>query len=148
MCEAEVEERLQSFDGCLRDDHAGSPGLAAKSAIASGWVTPPKRPLWGGKPLHKAGACHQLMELRITATELARRLGDVLGKIRFRGDAFIVERNGEPVARIGPIPVRTAAPLIEGLRSWGEASPADPSFADDLERVGLADQPPVNPRAS
>ncbi len=43
------------------------------------------------------------MEHRISATELARRLGDILGRIRYRGDSFTVERHGTPVARIGPV---------------------------------------------
>ncbi len=43
------------------------------------------------------------MEYRISATELARRLGDILGRIRYRSESFIVERNGRPVARIGPV---------------------------------------------
>jgi antitoxin (DNA-binding transcriptional repressor) of toxin-antitoxin stability system len=87
------------------------------------------------------------MELRITATELARRLGDILGRIRFRGDSFVVERNGEPVARIGPVPTGGAGSLAEVFRAWVEAGPGDPSFADDLERVERADRPPRNPWA-
>ena len=39
------------------------------------------------------------MDVRITASELARRVGDVLGRVRYRGDSFTVLRNGEPVAR-------------------------------------------------
>ncbi len=38
------------------------------------------------------------MELRISVTDLARRLGDVLGRVRYRGDSFLVERNGALVA--------------------------------------------------
>lgn len=87
------------------------------------------------------------MKLRITATELARRLGDVLARIRYRGDEFVVERNGEPVARIGPVPDHSASTLYEGFRAWVEAGPGDSSFADDLERVDRADRPPRNPWA-
>ena len=43
------------------------------------------------------------MEHHISATELVRRLGDILGQIRYRGDSFTVERHGTPVARIGPV---------------------------------------------
>lgn len=43
------------------------------------------------------------MESRITATELARRLGDVLGQVRYRGDSFVIERHGVAVARLAPI---------------------------------------------
>lgn len=87
------------------------------------------------------------MEIRIGATELARKLGDVLGKVRFRRDTFVVERNGEPVARITPWPAGGDADLAEGLRAWREAAAPDPSFADDLDRVNRVDRPPKNPWA-
>jgi prevent-host-death family protein len=87
------------------------------------------------------------MESVITATELARKLGDVLGKVRYRREAFIVERNGEPVARLAPLSSSGGVSLREGLRAW-RASPApDAAFADDLERVNAADRPPRNPWA-
>ena len=68
------------------------------------------------------------MEYRINATELARSLGDVLGRIRFRGDTFIVERNGKVVARIGP-PEGGATPTLGGaLRAWSSGADPDPNF--------------------
>lgn len=85
------------------------------------------------------------MELRIGATELARKLGEVLGKVRFRRDSFVIERNGEPVARLTPWPTSADSDLAEGLRAWREAAAPDPSFADDLERVNRADRPAKNP---
>jgi prevent-host-death family protein len=88
------------------------------------------------------------METRITATDLARRLGDVLGRVRYRRDVFVIERNGEPVARLAPLASGAAAPLAEALRSWREAAPRDLTFADDLERVNAADRPPRNPWGS
>ena len=57
------------------------------------------------------------MESTISATELARKLGDVLGRIRYRGDSFVVERNGEPVARITPLPSRSASTLRDALKA-------------------------------
>ncbi len=88
------------------------------------------------------------MEIRISATELARRLGDVLGRVRYRHDVFLVERNGEPVARLAPVPSRTRATLAEAVRAWHEAGSVDPRFAADLDRVNAADRPPRNPWAS
>jgi len=84
----------------------------------------------------------QNMERRISATELARRLGDALGRVRYRGDSFIVERNGAPVARLVPLPGRPTASLREALAAWRAAGDPDPAFADDLERIGAADLPP------
>ena len=84
------------------------------------------------------------MEYRISATELARKLGDVLGRIRYRGDVFTVERNGTPVAVIGPAPGTGPGTLYEALAAWMRGT-ADPGFAADLERVGRADDVPANP---
>ncbi len=86
------------------------------------------------------------MEHTISATELARRLGDVLARVRYRQETFVVERNGRAVAHI--VPVRadaTDATLAEALTAWSRAAPTDGALADDLERVGAADRPPSNP---
>jgi antitoxin (DNA-binding transcriptional repressor) of toxin-antitoxin stability system len=88
-----------------------------------------------------------MMAARITATELARGLGDVLRKVRYRGEVFVIERNGEAVARLGPVPSGTTPFLREGLLAWRTAGMPDAAFADDLERIGSADRPPRNPWA-
>jgi antitoxin (DNA-binding transcriptional repressor) of toxin-antitoxin stability system len=85
------------------------------------------------------------VDLTISATELARRLGDVLGRIRYRGDSFVVERNGEPVARITPLAGNNAGSVLEGLQAWCEAAPHDAALADDLDRVNRSDRAPTNP---
>ena len=43
------------------------------------------------------------METKITATDLAKSLSDVLNRVRYRGERFLVERNGEPVAAVLPV---------------------------------------------
>lgn len=88
------------------------------------------------------------MQTRITATELARKLGDVLARVRYRNDVFIVERNGEGIARLAPLASRSAETLAAALRAWRDAGPRDPAFAADLERVNGADRPPRNPWGS
>lgn len=42
------------------------------------------------------------METRVTATELARNLSDILNRVRYKGESFIIERNGEDIASIHP----------------------------------------------
>jgi antitoxin (DNA-binding transcriptional repressor) of toxin-antitoxin stability system len=82
------------------------------------------------------------MERRISATELAKNLSDVLSRIRYRGERFVVERNGEPVASLGPVgaaPGITVAELFERLRT---ISRPDERFTDDLETI-QASQPRV-----
>jgi antitoxin (DNA-binding transcriptional repressor) of toxin-antitoxin stability system len=88
------------------------------------------------------------MEHRITATDLARKLGDVLGKIRYLGDTFVIEKNGDPVARMTPLATESPATLREAVAAWCQAGDPDPDFAEDLERVGSTDRPPEDPWGS
>ena len=73
------------------------------------------------------------METRITATELARNLSDILNRARYRGEKFIVERNGEVVAKIEPPPKVTT--FREFLEMYDKLPPVDDQFADDLEAI-------------
>jgi prevent-host-death family protein len=88
------------------------------------------------------------MEHRITATELARRLGDILGRIRYRRDSFVVEKNGVPVARLLPVEPARPATVREVIAAWQGAVRKDPGFADALARINAADRPPEDPWAS
>jgi antitoxin (DNA-binding transcriptional repressor) of toxin-antitoxin stability system len=83
----------------------------------------------------------RIMEHRLSATELARTLGDVLGRIRYRGDSFVIERNGDPVARIGPLAERPIATVREVAVVWRSTEP-DPDLGADLETVDATDRPP------
>lgn len=42
------------------------------------------------------------MTTRVSATEAARTFSDLLNRIRYRGEEFVVERAGEPVCRMTP----------------------------------------------
>lgn len=88
------------------------------------------------------------MDIRISATELARNVGDVLGRVRYRGDSFLVERNGEAVARVVPLVERPTATRGEVFGAWSSAGTPEPDFARDLETVGSADRPPEDPWGS
>jgi prevent-host-death family protein len=84
----------------------------------------------------------------ISATTLSRQLGDVLGRIRYRGESFLIERNGVPVARLISVGPTRPGTLLEALGRWRDAAEADPDFASALERVGAADRAPGDPWAS
>jgi antitoxin (DNA-binding transcriptional repressor) of toxin-antitoxin stability system len=88
------------------------------------------------------------MEHRISATELARSLGDVLARVRYRGDSYVVERNGDAVARISPVPEGSPTTVREAFAAWRAAGPPDPELADALELVNSLDRPPDDPWAS
>lgn len=83
------------------------------------------------------------METRITATELAKSLSDVLNRVRYRGEKFLIVRNGEPIATLvsaAPAPGVTMRELVALLR---ELPPLDEAFADDLEAIHSS-QPKVS----
>lgn len=86
------------------------------------------------------------MERVISATELVRTLGDVLARIRYRRESFVIERNGTPVARVLPIdPVQAEPTVADALAVWCAIPGRDTTMADDLSRVGAADRPAANP---
>jgi hypothetical protein len=75
------------------------------------------------------------MERTITATELARSLSDILNRVHYRNERFVIQRNGEIIATIAPPgPVRgvTLQEIAEKLRDL--EFPGD-GFADDLEEI-------------
>jgi prevent-host-death family protein len=82
------------------------------------------------------------MGVRVTATEAARRFSDLLNRVRYGRETFVVMRGGEEVAQIAPAapaPHVTLGELIDLLR---RVPRPDPGFADDLEAI-QASQPPV-----
>ena len=82
----------------------------------------------------------------ITSTEAARHLGDYLARVKHRGERFLLTKNDQPIAELSPAAGSRRA-------TWGELVaatarlPRDPAFADDLESINLADQPPAHPWA-
>ena len=90
-------------------------------------------------------ARYRIMEHTIRATDLARNLGDVLSKVRYRRDSFVIERNGKPVARVVPIEqAADDATLAEVLTVWCDGAAGDDAFATDLDLVNSSDRPPTN----
>jgi len=78
------------------------------------------------------------MTTRITATELARSLSDILNRARYRGEHFEVVRNGELVATIGPPAapkVKTWADFVQFMKDHPFP---DEDFAKDIEEVVAA----------
>jgi prevent-host-death family protein len=68
------------------------------------------------------------MDSRVSATEAARRFSDLVNRVRYRGERFVVERAGEPVCRIEPAMAgrRTVVDLLR---------PVDPGFAKAVRQA-------------
>lgn len=75
------------------------------------------------------------MESRVSATQAARSFSDLLNRIRYRGEAFIVERGGEPVCRMLPAEPPRRFTLRELALLLREAPRPDPGYAKDVRRA-------------
>ena len=71
---------------------------------------------------------------RLSATEAARGFSELLNRVRYRGERFIIERGGVPIGELRPAaPVRfTGADLLALLRSLPKV---DEKFFDDVEEA-------------
>ena len=52
----------------------------------------------------------------VTATEAARSFGDLLARVRYRGESFLIRRGKVVVARLGPPP--PSGPTGSELAEW------------------------------
>ena len=74
------------------------------------------------------------MATRIRSTELGRSLADILNRVAYGGERFIIERDGRELARLEPmgsklgVTFEEIADRLRGLR-------IPEGFADDLEAV-------------
>lgn len=75
------------------------------------------------------------MAEHITATDAARNLSDVLNRVRYQGESFVILRNGEEVGVLSPVSHGAPATLRELARLVEETGFPDDRFADDLESV-------------
>jgi antitoxin (DNA-binding transcriptional repressor) of toxin-antitoxin stability system len=75
-----------------------------------------------------------IMESHISATEAARRFSDLLNRVVYRREEFVIERGGQPVCRIVPAgpPRCTLADLSELLSAIPKP---DPIFWDEVETL-------------
>jgi antitoxin (DNA-binding transcriptional repressor) of toxin-antitoxin stability system len=78
---------------------------------------------------------------RMSATEASRSFSELLNRVRYRGERFLIERGGVPIAELRPAaPTRfTGRDLVALLRSLPRV---DESFLDAVEAVSR-DQPRV-----
>ena len=86
------------------------------------------------------------MATHVSATEAVRTFSDLLNRIRYRGEEFVVERGGEAVCRMtpaGPLKRLTLGDLASLLR---EVPKPDAGFASAVRRATRSQgRPPRSP---
>jgi antitoxin (DNA-binding transcriptional repressor) of toxin-antitoxin stability system len=75
------------------------------------------------------------MTTRVSATVAARTFSDLLNRIRYRGEEFVVERAGEPLCRMTPAAPTTHLTWRELLSLLRETPAPDARFVSDVRRA-------------
>lgn len=75
------------------------------------------------------------MTTRVSATEAVRTFSDLLNRIRYRGEEFVVERAGEAVCRMTPAVPSKRMTLRELASLLREIPGADADYASDVRRA-------------
>lgn len=75
------------------------------------------------------------MSQRVTATEAARRFSDLLNRVRYEGETFVIVRGGEEVGQLAPVQPSRPMTLRNLLEILAREAAPDPEFADDLEAI-------------
>ena len=74
-------------------------------------------------------------ETTITSTTLSRSTSEILNRVIYRGERFIVQRGGKIVARIEPAVPSDPISLEELARRLAGTPMPMEGFADDLEKI-------------
>lgn len=82
-------------------------------------------------------------KIRVTATEAARKFSEILNRVAYKGESFVVERSGHPICEIGPAEEEgiSTRELVEILRSGPRT---DKAYLNILEEI-TRNQPMVAP---
>lgn len=83
------------------------------------------------------------MTTRVTATEAARQFSEILNRVAYKGETFVVERAGRPICEISPTASEgiSTSELVNLLRS----SPRpDKAYFKTLEKI-TGKQAPIAP---
>ncbi len=70
------------------------------------------------------------MEKHISATDAVREFSELLNRVKFRGERYIIERSGKPVARIEPT---DPSPRRRTLSELGDLLDKLPRLGNELE---------------
>lgn len=80
---------------------------------------PKKRPRKPSEGLVREPPTQYQAARRVSATEAARNFSEILNRVRYRGETFVIERGGQPICEIRPAAptLFTGADLVTLLRS-------------------------------
>jgi len=82
----------------------------------------------------------------VSATEAVRSFSDLLNRIRYRAEEFVVERAGEPVCRMTPAAPPKRLSMRDLASLLREIPKPDADYASDVRRATRSQgRPPRSP---
>jgi antitoxin (DNA-binding transcriptional repressor) of toxin-antitoxin stability system len=82
-----------------------------------------------------------IMESHISATDAARSFSDLINRVLYRGDVFVIERGGQPVCRI--VPAKPAKFTLRDLAQLLKTLPKPDAGYWDVIKDIQRKQPPL-----
>ena len=84
------------------------------------------------------------MKTRISATKAARNFSEILNRVAYKGETFVVERSGRPVCEIAPAKEKRGISTKELVKFLKSAPWPDKGYFKLLEKI-TRNQPKVAP---
>jgi prevent-host-death family protein len=84
------------------------------------------------------------MKTRVTATEAARKFSEILNRVAYKGESFVVERSGRPVCQILPAPAGKRCTAADFIKMIKTAPRPDDQYFDDVEEI-IKNRQPIAP---
>ncbi len=78
--------------------------------------------------------------ITLTATDAARNFSDLLNRVRYQREEFIIERAGEPICQITPVAAQPRISIADLIAQLSTLPRLDDDFAADVESA-LREQP-------
>jgi len=82
------------------------------------------------------------MSQRVTATEAARNFSELLNRVRFERETFVILRGGEAVGQLTPVEPTQAPTLRDLVKFLEQTERPDDQFGRDLEAIQAEQLPP------
>ena len=80
------------------------------------------------------------MSQKVTATEAARNFSELLNRVRYERETFVILRGGEEIGQLAPVEPLSGITFRELIAVLDRVEKPDEQFADDLEKI-QAEQP-------
>jgi len=84
------------------------------------------------------------MKTHLTATQAARKFSEILNRVAYRGESFVIERNGHPICEISPARKPKKFTARDFVKMIQTVPRPDNQYFDDVEEI-IRNRQPIAP---